>query len=472
LLVIPGENEQSQSSLGSSSSRRDRAERGQLIEAHLELVRMLARRYAGRGESLDDLIQVGSIGLIKASDRFDPSRGVAFATFATAEIEGEIRRHLRDRTSPLRIPRGVQRMTRELRERDGELAAALRRSPTVSELAAALGVDEREVERVLGAEQARGSTPITSVSGGDGVELAGTSEPLAASDDRMLLASSVRVLDERERQIVFLRFHADMTERQIGQELGISQAHVSRLLSGALEKLRASLAQSTGDKRDIASKTVISLVPGDTTIAAVGTSSGETRTLEDYLELPYHVSVRSQLAGAESSWSASVEELTGCAARGRTADEAVERLRPAMEAWLSDALAAGRAIPLPGRQTAKSKTSTSHSGRFLVRMPSELHERLAQAAEREDVSLNKLVTDVLAASVAARDQAERLSDEPSSADHGPNGQAPVATERSVPSAEHRPARALRLALATNLVVVLFAGVVAVALLVLALQRGV
>ncbi len=435
-------------------SRGANIERERLIESHLALVRAVAHRYAGRGESLDDLIQVGSIGLIKASDRFDPDRGVAFATFATAEIEGEIRRHLRDRTSSLRIPRSVQRQTGELRKRHTELTATLGRSPTVSELAAALGTDEPDVQQILHADRARESIPISS--GEDTLELAGSSEPLARSDDRLLLARSVRVLDERQRRIVFLRFHADMTERQIARELGISQAHVSRLLGDALAKLRADLGEPSPGSGDTASETVISAAgerpPGagspDTTIAPV-VGSQENRTLEQYLELPYRVAVRSERAGDQPIWSATVEELSGCTARGGTPDEAVSRLRPAMEAWLSEALAQRREIPLPGREPAKAKGSGTHSGRFLVRMPSELHEQLARAAQREDVSLNRHVTDVLAASVA---------------------ETPPA--RPPAGVEPERVRSLRVALATNLVVVVFAAVVAVALLVLALERGI
>ena len=225
--------------MSSASTEPENAGREQLIEAHLPLVRAVARRYSGRGETLDDLVQVGSIGLIKASDRFDPARGVAFATFATHLVEGEIRRHLRDRTSAVRIPRELQRMSGALRQKGGELEARLGRSPTVRELASAIAADEEDVERALDAERARGSS---AASPDVGAELADEAEPLAGSEDRLLLARGVRVLDKRERRIVFLRFHADMTEREIARTIGISQAHVSRLLDGALAKLREELA--------------------------------------------------------------------------------------------------------------------------------------------------------------------------------------------------------------------------------------
>ena len=215
-----------------------------LIQAHLPLVRSVARRYAGRGEELDDLVQVGAVGLVKASERFDPDRGVAFATFVAPAIEGEILRHLGDRARLLRIPRELQRMGAKLHRSSGELTATLGHSPSVRELAVALGIDEHEVERVLEAERARDSVTIS----GDEqeVELVDGAEALAGSDDRMLLARGLRALDRRERRIVFLRFHADMTERQISEAVGISQAHVSRLLDGALGKLRDELGTSAG----------------------------------------------------------------------------------------------------------------------------------------------------------------------------------------------------------------------------------
>jgi RNA polymerase sigma-B factor len=462
--------------VGTNSSRGANIERERLIESHLALVRGIAQRYAGRGESLDDLIQVGSIGLIKASDRFDPDRGVAFATFASAEIEGEIRRHLRDRTSSPRIPRAVQRQTGELRKRHAELTAALRRSPTVSELAVALDADEREVQQIMRADSARASIPISSDEAT--FELAGASEPLARSDDRLLLARSVRVLDERQRRIVLLRFHGDMTERQIARELGISQAHVSRLLGEALAKLRADLEEPGGDATDTGSEPVVSgghePWPGgsrDTTIAPV-VGSQENRALEQYLELPYHVAVRSKRAGDEPIWCATVEELSGCSARGSTPDEAVGRLRPAMEAWLSDALSHGREIPRPNRERRKSKSAPSHSGRFLVRMPSELHEQLARAAQREDVSLNRHVTDVLAASVARTPAGAGAPDDVRRPEQDSGPQTTAVQTAQTMGKEHDRARSIQLALATNLVVVVFAGLVAVALLVLALERGI
>lgn len=454
--------------MGSTSSEPSKVRRDRLIEAYLPLVRSVARRYRGRGEPFEDLVQVGTIGLIKASDRYDPDRGVAFETFATTAIEGEIRRHLRDRTPSLRIPRELQKISGKLRRAEGDLAAALGRTPTVPELATALSAEQRDIERARAAERARDSVRFSV--GDEAIELPDAAEPIAGSDDRLLLARGARALDERERQIVFLRFHADMTERQIAGQVGISQAHVSRLLDGALAKLRAEL--TTSEQADSASDAAVSPPSSrssrfdareregpDTRIATVSASQQKT-TLARYLELPYHVAVTSKREGERPSWSATVEELPGCGARGRSPDEAVVRLRAAMETWLASALAENREIPIPGREAPKSEAAPSHSGRFLVRMSSSLHEQLADAAEREHVSLNRFVTDTLARSVGEGTE-------------GPMASQPQAeVTDSDRSARPGAARGLRLALATNLIVVALAGIIAVVLLVIALERGI
>ena len=357
--------------------------REHLIESHLPLVRSIAKRYAGRGEALDDLVQVGAIGLIRASDRFDPGRGVAFATFATPAIEGEIRRHLDERTSSLRIPRELQRMSGELQRCRAELGASLGRPPTVPELARALGVEDADVERGLRAERAR---QPTSASPDDATEATAEPESLASTDDRLLLEYGSRVLDERERRIVFLRFHADLTEGDIARELGISQAHVSRLLAGALAKLRAELAGEGEGK-------------------AAGTATVRRRA-------------KPRMAGV----GARSEESSGQQAR------------------------------------------STHSGRFLVRMPGALHERLSLAAERERVSLNRFVTDVLATAVPPNQPASAPS----------SSSTPSASKDEVDSPAHttaeRSAR-LRMLLVVNVLVIVLAGLAALVLLILAIERG-
>jgi RNA polymerase sigma-B factor len=356
----------------------------------------VARRYAGRGEELDDLVQVGAVGLVKASDRFDPGRGVPFATFARPAIEGEIRRHLRDRERSVKVPRDLQKTSRNLRRQQAEMAATLGRFPTTAELAEALKVGEAEIERAVAAGRAREQVAVPP--GHDALEQSDGSEHLDGSDDRLLLAASMKVLSERERRLVFLRFHADMTERQIADASGISQAHVSRLLDAALTKLRAEMAADSSqerrdNRRDTTPNRVISTV-SDSKMADVG------------------------------------------------APRKTSPVKP-----------------------VKPKQPSSYSGKFLVRMPSELHERLARAAEREDVSLNRFVTDVLATSVGTGP----VAGEPP----GPGDPtSPSPQHDRAPAAKRLSPSTVRVALATNLVVVIVAGLVAVILLVLALQRGI
>lgn len=463
------------------SAKRAHATRDQLVESHLPLVRSVARRFAGSGESLDDLVQVGSVGLVKAGTRFDESRGVAFAGFATPLIEGEIRRHLRDRCAPMRIPRDLQQTGRKLRQQRDRLAAASGHAPSTQELAAALQLDEERVVSALRAELARDAVPLHG--GSDIAEDRDDPDHLRESAERLSLARCMRALDERQRKIIFLRFHADMTERAIGRELGISQAQVSRLLGAALTRLRSELADASGDggqsdstaqsaisadlqavsAADDARKTARSRSQGDQgggRIAAVSVSQ-DTPSVAQYLELPYTVAVHCERAGERSVWNATAEELPDCVAQGRTPDEAVESLRGTMQSWIEAALAQGREVPVPG-PVAKPRASSSHSGRFLVRMPGALHTELARAAEREHLSLNRFITKILAASVSPSATAQ-----PGKAVQA-GGDAPQRASRPA----HRPSLGFRIALATNLAIVVLAGAGAIVLLVLALQRGV
>jgi RNA polymerase sigma-B factor len=231
-------------------------DRESLIESHLPLAKSVARRYVGRGVELDDLVQVAAVGLVKAANRFDVRRGASFHAFAEPTIEGEIRHHLRDRSGTVRIPRELQRLGERLRGQQSQLAARLGRAPTLSELADAVDADTKQVERALAAERAR--EPVTLVQAEEGTEDPSATEPYADSENRLLLTERMHVLAERERQIVYLRFHADMTERQIAHEVGISQAHVSRLLAGALTKLRGELGKDETPEK-----------PGDTTVQGV-----------------------------------------------------------------------------------------------------------------------------------------------------------------------------------------------------------
>jgi RNA polymerase sigma-B factor len=226
----------------------DLAAREQLIEQYMSLVRSLARRYSYRGEQLDDLVQIGAIGLIKAIDRFDIERGVELTTYATPNIIGEIKRHFRDKGWAVRVPRGLQELNVQLSKLIEELTVQYGRSPTIPELAKAANVEEEEVLEAL--ESGRAYTSLSLSSGGsdedgelDPLESLGTIEhQYEVSEDRAVLAPGFRALDERERRILHLRFFDGLTQSQIAQQVGISQMHVSRLIRRALEKIRDEIA--------------------------------------------------------------------------------------------------------------------------------------------------------------------------------------------------------------------------------------
>jgi len=224
--------------------------REQLIEQYMSLVRSLARRYSYRGEQLEDLVQIGAIGLIKAIDRFDLERGVELTTYATPNIIGEIKRHFRDKGWSVRVPRGLQELNVQLSRLVEQLTVQLARSPTIPELAKAAGVEEEEVLEAL--ESGRAYTSLSlSVGGGGGddddmdpLESLGTEEhQYEVSEDRAVLAPGFKVLDERERMILQLRFFEGLTQSQIAQQVGISQMHVSRLIRRSLEKIRETIAE-------------------------------------------------------------------------------------------------------------------------------------------------------------------------------------------------------------------------------------
>jgi RNA polymerase sigma-B factor len=223
--------------------------REQLIEQYMSLVRSLARRYSYRGEQLEDLVQIGAIGLIKAIDRFDLDRGVELTTYATPNIIGEIKRHFRDKGWSVRVPRGLQELNVQLSRLMEQLTVQLSRSPTIAELAKAAGVQEEEVLEALESGRAYSSLSLSSGGSSDGdedldpLESIGTEEhQYEVSEDRAVLAPGFRVLDDRERRILQLRFFDGLTQSQIAQQVGISQMHVSRLIRRSLEKIREEIA--------------------------------------------------------------------------------------------------------------------------------------------------------------------------------------------------------------------------------------
>ena len=223
---------------------RDEEARRLLIERMMPLVRSLARRYANRGEPLDDLEQVGCVGLIKAVDRFDLDRQLRFSTFAVPTILGEIKRHFRDRAWSVRVSRGLQELNaRVVREVD-RLSTKLGRSPTIEDLAKATSSTPEQVLEALQGAHAYSTVPLEETIGDDDEPVArlGEEDPaFLVAEERIELAIAMRTLSERERRIVLLRFFAGLTQREIAERVGISQMHVSRLLRRALERMGGTL---------------------------------------------------------------------------------------------------------------------------------------------------------------------------------------------------------------------------------------
>ena len=220
----------------------DTSLRDRLVERYLPLVRALARRYGGCGERVEDLVQVGSIGLIGAIDRFDPDRGGDFLSFAVPTITGEIKRHLRDRTAAIRPPRRLGELTIALRPSRERLATRLARSPTTEEIAVEAGVCERDVAEALRSELVRAPLPLSGVDDGQGACPTASRGAYEECDDRLLLAAAFRVLTARQRRILHLRYYAGLSQSEIAREVGLSQVQVSRLIRASLERMRPVLA--------------------------------------------------------------------------------------------------------------------------------------------------------------------------------------------------------------------------------------
>ncbi|MGW7004815.1 RNA polymerase sigma factor SigF [Streptomyces sp. NPDC054933] len=230
------------SRLPDGSSEREEL-RNRLVQMHLPLVEHLARRFRNRGEPLDDLTQVATIGLIKSVNRFDPDRGVEFSTYATPTVVGEIKRHFRDKGWAVRVPRRLQELRLALTTATGELSQAHGRAPTVHELAEHLKISEEEVLEGLESANAYSTLSLDVPDTDD--ESPAVADTLGAEDDalegveyRESLKPLLEQLPPREKKILLLRFFGNMTQSQIAQEVGISQMHVSRLLARTLAQLR------------------------------------------------------------------------------------------------------------------------------------------------------------------------------------------------------------------------------------------
>jgi RNA polymerase sigma-B factor len=217
--------------------------RDELVAAHLGLAEYLARRFANRGEPLEDLVQVASLGLIKAVDRFDPERGVEFSTYATHTIVGELKRHFRDKGWAIRAPRRMQELYLQLGKVVGTLSQELGHSPTIAELAAEVEVSEEEVLEALEAGQAYRSASLDAPVGNEegetlGAHLGEEDVSLADVESRATLSPLLAQLPPRERLILHLRFFEGLTQSEIATRLNISQMHVSRLLARSVSELR------------------------------------------------------------------------------------------------------------------------------------------------------------------------------------------------------------------------------------------
>jgi RNA polymerase sigma-B factor len=442
--------------------RGDITARDRLIELYLPLVESLAHRYE-RSEDYDDLFQAGCIGLINAIDRFDLKRGGELAAFAVPNIVGEIKRHLRDRTTSVRTPRPIQELRARAMRCEAELSAKLRRRPTAAEVARELGADKEDVAQAL-------SVRHPAREQGEGSPGEETLDALDLSDERLTLASAFEALDERERQIVYLRFVRDRSRSQVAEELGISERHLSRQTQAALTKLREQLeraAQATvkqPDRSVRATATVRSASrppsPRETPRrpspkvsdgrfrrgdgVTDGVQPGEALKLRD---LPYRIAIVRDHGNAEGhEWTARAEELPGCEAHGNSIEEAIHGIEAAIEKWIEEARAKGREVPDP-------RNEASYSGRIMLRMPRSLHAELSAAAERQEVSLNQFIASSLERALAP--PADATVERPEN---------PEADRPAVPAL-------LRLAIVIDLIVVLVAGVVAVVVLVVASQQG-
>jgi RNA polymerase sigma-B factor len=325
-----------------------------LVELYMPLVEALAHRHDRRGAEHDDLVQAGAIGLLNAIERFDPKRGEEFVAFAVPTVEGEMQRHIRDRTGPVRLPRRLHEASVRLPRARDELTARLNRAPTPAELAREVGVS---TEDLAGLESSATSAANQAA---PAEERAGEMD---ASESRLLLAGAFQSLDDTDRNILYLRFVRELSRREVADQLGVSQSALARRTNAALAKVRA--------------------------------------------------------------------ELEGRAFKpGGPAAPASSPTEPKPES---------EAAPV-----AEPKAPAAHSGRLMLRMPQSLHTELAQAAEREEVSLNQFITNTLAASMRWHAESEN---------------APP------------PPRWLPAALVTNIVVVVIAGVIALVLLIVAWQQG-
>jgi RNA polymerase sigma-B factor len=229
----------------------DRKLRNRLVEANLDLARREAMRFSGRGEPVDDLIQVARLGILKAVERFDPEMGVPFTAFARPTVAGELRRHFRDTTWSVHVPRSLKDLHSGLGQASAALAGKLGRNPTAAELAAEVGYGVDVVLEALELRSAYRPTSISAPLDADGATLDPASDEDDADVDRAVDSVLVRELmgelDQRERTILYLRYFGQLSQSEIAERVGISQVHVSRLLRSSVETLRARFEQASNN---------------------------------------------------------------------------------------------------------------------------------------------------------------------------------------------------------------------------------
>ena len=225
--------------------RRDPVDRELLVERFLPLARQLARRYQRPEEPFDDLFQVACLGLVKAIDRFDLTREVAFSSYAVPTILGEIKRYFRDRTWSVRVPRDLQELALRVDRKVSELSTDLRRQPTVTEIAEAVGIEEEDVLEALEASGAYRATSLSTPRGNDdeagetlGDTVGMSEEGFGLAESRATLEQLMRAVTPREREVLRLRFEEDLTQAEIGERIGVSQMQVSRIIRQSIARLR------------------------------------------------------------------------------------------------------------------------------------------------------------------------------------------------------------------------------------------
>jgi len=232
---------------------RDRSDlnRNAVAESYFALAEFFAARYRNRGVEPEDLRQVAKMALVRAVDRFDPDLGVQFSTFAGRAIDGELKRHFRDKTWALRVPRSLQERSATVRQGSDELSLRNGRSPTIDELAQHLKLEADEVIEALDVQRSYSATSLDLSVTGEGVVTLGDQMACSAgdttdtSDTRVVMRRLLSELPARERQILALRFFGDCSQAEIAEQVGVSQMHVSRIIRRTLEQLRVSMGSIT-----------------------------------------------------------------------------------------------------------------------------------------------------------------------------------------------------------------------------------